>query len=152
MKYNTNKQDVKVCDDGTLMRLLCFWTLSIILFLLKMNNVLVTGFCLRLMNRASRSIGPNWVGSNWKRWPKPVNETVWVLNKNGKIHNVYKNNNSRNKYIFTPSKPFPACCALASHSQATSLNSGNSSTSHAQVLSSQTPVPNWISSNFVPCL
>jgi hypothetical protein len=30
-----SKKDVKVCDDGTLVQILCFWTLFIVLFLSK---------------------------------------------------------------------------------------------------------------------
>jgi hypothetical protein len=30
-----NKYDLKICDDGTLIQILCFWTLSIALFLFK---------------------------------------------------------------------------------------------------------------------
>jgi hypothetical protein len=42
----------------------------------------------------------------------------------------------------TPAKPFAACCVFTSCSLATASNSGNSSASHAEVLSSQTPVQN----------
>jgi hypothetical protein len=50
------KSDLKVCDNGTLVQILCFWTLSIILPLCKTqsclyilkHNVSETGFCLRL--------------------------------------------------------------------------------------------------------
>jgi hypothetical protein len=38
--------DIKVCDAGTLIQRLCFWTLSIILFLFK--NISETAFCLWL--------------------------------------------------------------------------------------------------------
>jgi hypothetical protein len=30
-----SKQDLKVCDDGILVKILCFWTLSIVLYLSK---------------------------------------------------------------------------------------------------------------------
>jgi hypothetical protein len=42
----------------------------------------------------------------------------------------------------TPTKSFPACCLLTSRSLATASNNGNSSTSRAQVLLSQSPVHN----------
>jgi hypothetical protein len=42
-----------------------------------------------------------------------------------------------------PAKPFPACCVIISRSLATASNSGDSSASRAQVLSSQPPLQNW---------
>jgi hypothetical protein len=33
------QRDVKVCDDGTLIQLLCFWTLSIVLFIFMSHNI-----------------------------------------------------------------------------------------------------------------
>jgi hypothetical protein len=41
-----------------------------------------------------------------------------------------------------PAKPFPACCVFTSRSLVTAFNSVDSSASHAQVLSSQSPVQN----------
>jgi hypothetical protein len=41
-----------------------------------------------------------------------------------------------------PTKPFPACCVFTSRSLATASNSGDSSTSRAQILSSQNPLQN----------
>jgi hypothetical protein len=41
---------------------------------------------------------------------------------------------------------FPACCVFTSRSLATAANSGDPSASRAQVLSSQPPVHNWLSS------
>jgi hypothetical protein len=49
------KLDLKICDDGTLVQILYFWTLSIVLSLSKKShhvyfskhNVSDTGFCLR---------------------------------------------------------------------------------------------------------
>jgi hypothetical protein len=41
-----------------------------------------------------------------------------------------------------PLRFFPACCVFASRSLTTASNSGESSASHSQVLSSQTPVQN----------
>jgi hypothetical protein len=38
------KLDLKVCGDGTLIEILCFWTLTVLLFLFKTQ----TEFCLRL--------------------------------------------------------------------------------------------------------
>jgi hypothetical protein len=41
-----------------------------------------------------------------------------------------------------PLSLFPTCCVFISHSLATASNSGDSSTSHSQVFSSQPPVHN----------
>jgi hypothetical protein len=61
--------------------------------------------------------------------------------------------NLRNSQITTaPAKPFPACCAFTSHSQVIASYSGDSSASHAHVLSSQPPVQNSLTIDFVPCL
>lgn len=38
--------DLKVCEDGILTQLLCFWAPFIILFLFKTHNILETGLCL----------------------------------------------------------------------------------------------------------
>jgi hypothetical protein len=46
-----------VCDDGILIQLLCFWTLSIALPLFKTNSVSETGFCLRLQVEPTQ-LGP----------------------------------------------------------------------------------------------
>jgi hypothetical protein len=37
---------LKLCDNGILIQILYFWTLSIVFFLFKTHNVLETGFCL----------------------------------------------------------------------------------------------------------
>jgi hypothetical protein len=51
--------------------------------------------------------------------------------------------NVHNSRITTAStKPFPACCGITNCSLATASNSGDSSASHAQVLSSQPPSQN----------
>jgi hypothetical protein len=39
---------IKIFDDGILIRLLCFWTLSAVAFLFETYNVSETGFCLLL--------------------------------------------------------------------------------------------------------
>jgi hypothetical protein len=49
------KPDIKVCDEGILMQLLCFSTLFIILFLFKTHNVSETGFCLPLQVKPNLS-------------------------------------------------------------------------------------------------
>jgi hypothetical protein len=41
-------KNLKFCDHGILIELLCFWTLSIFCFYLKQYNVSETAFCLRL--------------------------------------------------------------------------------------------------------
>jgi hypothetical protein len=43
-----------------------------------------------------------------------------------------------------PAKPFPACCVFTIRSLAMASNSGDSSASCAQDLSSQTPIQNWL--------
>jgi hypothetical protein len=49
--------------------------------------------------------------------------------------------NLHNSQIITPpTKPFPTCCFFTSRSLTTACNSGDSSASRAQVLSSQPPV------------
>jgi hypothetical protein len=53
-----NKQDLKVCDDGTLAQILCFWTL-----------VRKEGLAL--------SIGLNRVGFTWSRRQNPVSKTLY---------------------------------------------------------------------------
>jgi hypothetical protein len=61
--------------------------------------------------------------------------------------------NSYNSQINTvPAKPFPPFCISISRSLATTSNSGDSSASRAQVLSSQTPVQNSteLSTDFDP--
>jgi hypothetical protein len=47
-----------------------------------------------------------------------------------------------------PAKPFPACCVLTSPSLATASNSGDSSSSRAQVPLSQPPVQNSCQLNY----
>jgi hypothetical protein len=42
--------DLKVCDAHMLTSLMCFWTLSIVLFLFKTYNILEHGFCLFLQD------------------------------------------------------------------------------------------------------
>jgi hypothetical protein len=52
-------QLLKVCDDGTLAQILCFWTLSIVLSLSKNRPVYFSkhvsdGFCLRLQEEPTQ--------------------------------------------------------------------------------------------------
>jgi hypothetical protein len=92
----------------------------------------------------------------------------------GFINNLYTQLGIRSNYSATadlhnsqigtaPAKSFPAYCVFTSHTLATASNSGDSSVSHAQVLSewqlpsnchfsSQTPVQNWLSTNWAPNL
>jgi hypothetical protein len=58
-------QDLKICDHGTLIKILYFWTLSIVLFLsktlsciFKKHNVSETGFCFLLQVKPIQ-LGPN---------------------------------------------------------------------------------------------
>jgi hypothetical protein len=51
-----------------------------------------------------------------------------------------------------PAKPFAACRVSTSRFLATASNSGGSSSSRARVLSSQPPVQNSLTTNFLPCL
>jgi hypothetical protein len=48
MKGDSAVKIFKVCDDGILIQLLCYWILSIFLFLFKTHNVSESGFSLRL--------------------------------------------------------------------------------------------------------
>jgi hypothetical protein len=74
----------------------------------------------------------------------------WIY---GPLTSILHDSNLHNSPITTaPAKPFPACCVFTSRSLATASNSVDSSASRAQVLSSRSPVQNWLSSNFVPCL
>jgi hypothetical protein len=59
------------------------------------------------------------------------------------VSNYSATANLLNSQITTaPAKSFPACCVFTSLSLETASNSGDSSASRAQVLSSQTPVQN----------
>jgi hypothetical protein len=60
--------------------------------------------------------------------------------------------NLQNSQVTTaPASPFPACWVFTSRFVATASNNGDSSASRAQVLSSQTPVQNWLDRpNFLP--
>jgi hypothetical protein len=51
-----------------------------------------------------------------------------------------------------PAKPFPACYVFTSRFQATASNSGDSSASRPQVISSQPSLQNCLRTNFFPCL
>jgi hypothetical protein len=52
-------------------------------------------------------------------------------------------NNLHNSHITAaPAESFPACCVFTGCSQAMASNTGSSSASHAQVLSSQPPMQN----------
>jgi hypothetical protein len=51
------KKHLKACDDGLLVQVLCFCTLSMFLVLFKAYNVSVTGFCLRLQVESTQ-LGP----------------------------------------------------------------------------------------------
>jgi hypothetical protein len=62
-------------------------------------------------------------------------------------------NSTTRKSPTPPAKPFPACCVFTSRSLTTDSNSGDSSASRPQLLSSQSPVQNSLKpDNFVPCL
>jgi hypothetical protein len=66
----------KGCDEGTriLIQLLCFWTLSIVVFIL--NNVSDTGFCLRRQVKPTelRSID---TASSYLCTPAPTQDGVY---------------------------------------------------------------------------
>jgi hypothetical protein len=79
--------------------LLCFCTLSIVLFLFKTHGVSETAFGLRVqvkptqlvpIDRASPYHRTNWVDSTWKRRENPVSEALCVLNKNRTMYSVQK--------------------------------------------------------------
>jgi hypothetical protein len=64
VKEKRIKSELEVCDDAILTKLLCFWTLSIVLFLFKTHNVSETGFLFPSSGGVRRqgldlSIGPN---------------------------------------------------------------------------------------------
>jgi hypothetical protein len=70
--------DLKVCDEGTLVQILCFWTLSMVLSLSKnrpvyfwKHNVSKTGFCLRLQVKPTQ-LGPIDRASPYLRTPVPA--------------------------------------------------------------------------------
>jgi hypothetical protein len=55
----------------------------------------------RLSTGLALSIGPNWVGSTWRRKQNPVSETLSFSDKNRTIGNVQKHNNCiRLKWFF----------------------------------------------------
>jgi hypothetical protein len=66
----------------------------------------------------------------------------------GTTNNYSATTSLHNPQIVTaPDKSFPVCCVFTSRSLATACNSGDSSTSRVQVLSSQPPVQktlNWL--------
>jgi hypothetical protein len=69
----------------------------------------------------------------------------WLLTQLGTTSNHSAIVNFHNsQFTTTPAKPFPACCVLTSRSFATTSNSGDSSTSRVQVLSSPTLVRNCL--------
>jgi hypothetical protein len=78
-----------------MLQILCFWTLPIVLFLLKQTTFRRLWFCLRLhveptqlgsVDKARPYLsldgglalyfGPNWIGSTWRRRQNPVSETL----------------------------------------------------------------------------
>jgi hypothetical protein len=74
----------KVSDDGTLIQILYFWTLSIVLFYIKYRPVYIskyndsdTGSCLRLQVKPTQ-LGPIDKASPYLRWRRqnPVSETL----------------------------------------------------------------------------
>jgi hypothetical protein len=63
----------KICDDGTLAQVLCFWTLSIVLFssetpsvFVSKHNVSETGFCL-LLQVETTQLGPIDKANTYRR-------------------------------------------------------------------------------------
>jgi hypothetical protein len=68
----SSRYDLKVCDDGTLVQILCFWKLSIsCLYLQCHHNVSKTEFCLRLQVKPTQ-LGPIDRASPYLR-------TIWTL-------------------------------------------------------------------------
>jgi hypothetical protein len=71
----------------------------------------------------------------------------------GTTSNYSATTNLHNSQITTaPTKPFRARCVFTSRSLAATSNSGDSSDIRAEVLSSQPPVQNCLTTDFVPCL
>jgi hypothetical protein len=69
------KQDIKVCGEGILIQILCFGTLSTVLFLFKTHNVSETGFCLHLQVKPTQ-LGPIDRASPSLRTPAPTQDRV----------------------------------------------------------------------------
>jgi hypothetical protein len=66
----------KICYDSILIQLLCFWTVSIVLFLYLKHNVSETGFCL-LLQVAPTELGPTDRASPYFRTPAPTQDRVY---------------------------------------------------------------------------
>jgi hypothetical protein len=87
-----------------------------------------------ILSRIRVTIDAVWFGEGIY-WP--------LITLLGTTRNYSAPANLYNSQITTsPAKPFPACCVLTSRSLSTTSNSGDSSASYAQVLSSQPPVQN----------
>jgi hypothetical protein len=98
---NSNSEDVKVCDDGTLVHILCFWTLSVVLSLSKISSCLffktqrfgdwiLSPFSGKTYsggpNRLSKSLSPEIGEQN------PVSEALFS-DKDRTMDNVQKKHN-----------------------------------------------------------
>jgi hypothetical protein len=95
---------LKVCGDGILIRLLWFWTLSIVVFLFKTYSISNTKFCLRLQvenaqlgtyDRANPYLRPQLGRFRLKNEiESSLRNMFYIKNKimnNGKKHNSYIN-------------------------------------------------------------
>jgi hypothetical protein len=59
-----------------LLQLLCFWTLSVVLFLFKTHNVSESGFYLRLQVEPNQ-LGPIGIASPYLRTPAPTQDRTY---------------------------------------------------------------------------
>jgi hypothetical protein len=74
-----------------LLQILCFLTLSIVLFLIETHNVSETELCLRLQVKPTQ-LGPIDRDSPYPQRQNPVSDTLYYLNKNRTMDNVQKHN------------------------------------------------------------
>jgi hypothetical protein len=72
-------------DTMFLIHLLCFWTLSIILFLFKTHNVSDIGFCLGLQVEPTQ-LGPTDRDSPYLRTPAQTQERIYKGYLESNIH------------------------------------------------------------------
>jgi hypothetical protein len=94
-----------------------------------------------IMSRVGVTISWVWIGE-WIYWPRLGTRSYYSATAT--LH--------KSQVTVTHAKPFLACRVFTSRSLTTAYNSGDSSASRAQVLSSQPPVQNCQTTNFVPCL
>jgi hypothetical protein len=100
--HHVRYQDLKVCDDGILLRFLCFWMLLIFVFLFQTHNVSEIGTSSIEWAQLSRF--------HLKTETEPSSETLCVSNKNMTMDNNQKHSNCMSVIIVNPlnaEKPSP---------------------------------------------